>query len=420
MVASNLTLKVELISGKKKFIGEEIEIVERLDDSSFQNITFLQCELSNGTFERSLLKEFSFNTSTGINLNFSNVVFEFSFATNYLFEKTNFSGVNIKDSDFSGGAFDKVDFSNAKFESSDFTLCDFQNVSFQGATFINCNFNASNFEKCDFRETSFINSTFNYIEGMSVSILNEIKANGAIASFPIPIMLKTMISDFFRHHKIIGNITLLILVFMLGMYAKPVCKKTVRLLYLDANPLNQPIKQLTIDNTPSYFYTQINLSNYDFSEEFEHWKVIGNKDVNDNHFIKIDKQEFSSFPSSLCIKNFAGQVFYITNKQKTFFNQDALLEKLIWMNVASKGEKLKFSYFYKYGHPKFSIYGKLKDGGYTIISEVEQQINSKNPNWIYYSEEVIIENNCTAVCLKLSEFPEHKIYIDDVNIETAF
>jgi len=419
MRITDLTSKTELITGKKTFIGEEIELDEQLNDNIFPDLSFLQCELKNGTFQGSSLKNFKFNNSEGININFSNVIFESSFATSYFFEKSKFIKSYIKDSDFSGGAFENVDFSKAKFENSDFTLCDFQNVSFQGATFIGCNFNASNFEKCQFEDTSFINSTFNHIEGITQEGLDQITANGAIASFPIQIMFKKMIYDFFKQHKIIGKILLLIFVFILGIYAKPLFRKTVRMLYLDANPLNQTVKLLTIDKNHSYFYTKINLPNYDFSENFAHWKVIKN-DSENNASIKIDTKEFSSFPRSLCTNNFLGEIFYITDKQKLFFNKDALLEKPIWMAVNTKEERLKFSFFYKFGHPKFSIYGKLKDGGYTIISEVEKLINDKNQSWIYYSEEVIIPNNCKDICLKLSEFPENKIYIDDINIETTF
>jgi len=419
MRITDLTSKTELINGKKTFIGEEIELNEQLNDDTFQDLSFLQCELKDGTFQGSILKNFKFNNSEGININFSNVIFESSFATNYFFEKSKFITSYIKDSDFSGGAFENVDFSKAKFDNSDFTLCDFQNVSFQGATFINCNFNASNFEKCQFKNTSFINSTFNHIEGITQEGLEEITKNGAIASFPIQIMFKKIICEFFKQHKIIGKILLLTFVFILGMYAKPLFKQTVRMLYLDANPLNQTVKLLTINKNHSYFYTKISLPNYDFSEKFEHWKIIKNKE-NDNALIKTDTKEFASFPRSLYTNNFSGDIFYITDKQKLFFNKDALLEKTIWMTVNAQGERLKLSFFYKYGHPKFSIYGKLKDGGYTIISEVEKLINDKNKNWIYYSEEVIIKRNCEAICLKLSEFPEKKIYIDDINIETTF
>lgn len=406
-----------LKNGQKEFFGETIN-VDRLEDKKFESINFFQSEIQGVSFKKSCFENISIKSCFIKEIDFSYCRFHESFATNYTFEKNNFSEAVFKKSDFSGGGFDQVNFSNAIFEECDFALCEFQECTFDNAKFVDCNFNASIFEKTTFEKTTFTNSTFKFIEGLNKDTMNKMKQYGAIVCPPYEIALKNMVKNLFSNLSLLSKFIIIALIsFVIGFYAKPLYRTTIKFFTIEANPLSFPLKQLK-PIPKSYFFYNFNLPNYDFSEGMDNWLAIYVPPLNKT--LEISSQDFSTFPYSLKADKYTGKIFHIKKAKTTIDPKRDILENTnIWLPVKHSGEKLKISFYYKIGHPKFTIMGRFKDGGYKIISEIDSLIVLGGEEWIYFSESVKIPSNFNAICLKLSQFPEQLIYLDDINLETT-
>lgn len=399
----------------KTIIGEDIKFDDTIINQNINDLNIKQSELSNRIYNECKFDNLNIRSSTFTAFNFTLCDISNSSCSHYLFNKSSFKNCKIIESDFSGGGFDEFDFTNSLIENSDFALCEFKSIKFNSVKFINCNFNGSVFEDIDFDNAEFQNVTFKYVEGLTQKNIDYITSKGAVYAPPFEIKVKNHFLNILKIIPLSVKIFLLIIiVFFVGYkfdYLKYMFKTIIN---SPANPLSKPYSFLKSEHQKSFFYYNMNLPNYDFSDDLDYWLIDGNNPAS----VKSTVSDFKSFPKSLEVENFLGSIYYI-NKKNDFPSKNILDTESIWLDVNQETKKLKLSFNYKYGHPKFTVYGRFKDGGYKILAEVEELNNSNDNNWIYFSESIEILESLNAVCLKMHKFPETKIFLDDVNLENT-
>ncbi|MBN2145198.1 MAG: pentapeptide repeat-containing protein [Candidatus Aureabacteria bacterium] len=409
-----------LETGQTCIQGQRISVDKSFEANEFRNLAFYQSQIEDGSFKGSIFCRLDFKLSHGRNLDFQNAIFKESTARNYSFSQCRFSKARWDHCDFSGGAFQEADFEDAIFEYSDFALCEFQQVQFRGARFIHCNFNGCVFEKADFENAVFEDVSFLQADGLTEEQRLVLSQKGAKVSLPYEIAFREWI------HAVIINkwshrtrlMVTAILFFILGIYAKPLFKWGRHLFKLEANPLSHPISYLQTTDNHSFFDRHISLPNYHFKDDLDYWLLVPNTPSSSDK-LKPDREDFSSFPASLCSDGYEGSLYYSSKARPFSTGHDPLTDERIWLEVNPGGEKIKLSFYYKLGHPQINLYGRLKTGGYRILAQVDRKTKTPGPVWTYYSEEVNIPASIEAICLEISRFPEQKIYLDDINLEAA-
>lgn len=406
--------------GKLNFYADTFEINTVHDNQSFKNLFFTGCEIKGNSFKNSSFYKLTVKSSVFSNFDFQNSHFQESFGKHYLFENCNFQFASFTNCDFSGGGFTKSNLSNVHFENCDFALCEFNDVNFENSKFFECNFNASFFEKNNFSNCEFEKTLFDYTEGFTLNEIEEMRKKGVKVKPPFEVSVKDFIVSFFLKIPFYFKIIITALIFLfIGYNSQFLLSGLSYFFQADSNPLSHPVKELSHFMHKSYFYNKLSIPNYNFSEKLEHWFFLraDNQDNLNEKDVFLNYEDFSSFPSSVSFNNFKGLVFFIKEKKSSLKVKNVLENPDIWLPTDYKGEKLKFSFYCKYGHPTFSIYGKFINGGYKIISEIDSQMLKNDNKWIYFSEGIYIPAGFSAICLKLSEFPEQTIILDDVNIE---
>ncbi|EKD25901.1 MAG: hypothetical protein ACD_79C01447G0005 [uncultured bacterium] len=404
------------------FYGEEFDLKDNnFTNKIFDSLKFNQCELKNGWLNGFTLNKVQIRSSHISKSDFTNSKFIECFAGNYFFEECNLSDSIFKDSDFSGGAFDKTDFINSIFENCDFALCEFKDVSFKNAKFTNCNFNASYFQNINLENARYESASFKYVEGLSEQLMQDMNKNGAQVCLPLEVNLKnSIILSINKMNHIFKILIVACVFFTVGIYFKDIIRNISKIFTLESNPLSYPINYLSTGAPPSFFEDRLSLDNFDFSENLNHWWIIPKTKNNVSENIKIVQSTFSSFPQALNINRFDGEIFFIKTKKTSAANNTPLDNENIWMPLNKKGENLKISFYYKNGHPQINVFGRFKEGGYKILAEINSLETKKETPWTFYSEGLKVPSNFDAICLKLNDFPEDSIYMDDINIETTF
>jgi len=411
-----------LHDGEKEFLGENLVLDKPVENKTFNGLVFHQSDVSGQSFIDTRFEKAVFKSSLFSEMHFSNCRFLECSGNHYFFDHCSMVSSHFQQSDFSGGAFDTVDFSEVHFTDCEFVLCEFKDVHFGNARFTGCNFNASVFENASFEGARFENTTFKYVEGISPSQMSQMKSNGADVCPPIEIAFKdTLVRLFKTCPPIPRGLLIALFFFILGFHARFLFQKGWLLFQIDANPLSRPISYLGSRNTASFFDFHLNLPNFNFSEKLDHWRVIPSPPLSSqsDQALEIVHNQFSSFPSALHAKHFNGQIYYTRTPQSPLPPEDPLQHPDLWLEVNERGEKLKLSFYYKNGHPRFSVYGRFLKGGFKILAEVDPRRLSDHTSWTFFSEAVLIPPGFQAVCLKLSSFPDQTIYLDDINLESS-
>jgi hypothetical protein len=209
-----------------------------------------------------------------------------------------------------------------------------------------------------------------------------------------------------------------LLFFFLGYYASPIFSFSKQLFLIEANPLLTPIQALQSLPKSSFFKGRLALPNFDFSQDLDYW-ISDAYTSEDKTALVVQNEIFQSFPSALRVKEFQGRLFYSQKKSGTLL-KDPLQMDPLWFPIDPRGEKMKLSFYYKNGFPQFRVYGKFKDGGCILLSEIDARTLAKGSSWVYFSEGLIVPSTVSAVYFELSRFPQQEIFLDDVNLETSF
>lgn len=408
-------------SEKRFFRGTEIKDFGSVENRTLEAFRFEQTDFINGRFENISFSSFYLRTVYFSNTEFFKSGFVKTEASHYLFEKLEFKSFIFSESDFSGGSFQDVVFKEVEFLNSDFALCEFKNVKFINCRFINASFNASVFEKVEFTEPFFQSSTFHAVEGLGPEQIALLKEKGGGVSLPIEADLIRGIRFLFsKINKCILALGLVSAGFVLGLYSRDIPIEFKKLITMDANPLSVPLSMLYENsNSYSYFFYHPQLLNFDFSDRLSHWSILG-QDSLQTESLKNSYEDFVSFPASLVSSGFKGDLFYTDKKSVVFHPSKNFLEENpeIWLSLGKDVKNLQLSFYYKNGHPSFSIFGRYKEGGLKVLAEIVSR-TLPGSDWIYYSENIAVTPDLESVCLKLHDFPETTLLLDDVNLEAA-
>jgi hypothetical protein len=419
MIASPPSLSELLRSQHKSFSAETFEGGEVLENQDLKELSFTQCTLKKMTFKHSTFERLSFPLSSAHQTNFENCRIDHSEGSRYFFEECRFSKSVFRNSDFSGGTFSHVDFTETMFENADFALCEFIHCRFDRVHFIHCNFNASVFENTHFQDLVFKDTTFKYVEGLTPEQEDFLKKQGAVVCPPVEIAFREILKKIFWNSRSpwarCGILALLF--FLLGYHASAIVSFSKQLFFLEVNPLLTPIRAFQSLPEPSFFKGRLALPNFDFSQNLDYW-IAETHRMEDKEALQVQNEIFQSFPSALRAQAFQGRLLYSLKKSGTLL-KDPLQTQFLWLPVDARGEKMKLSFYYKNGLPQFRVYGKFKDGGYTLLSEIDTQTKEQDSPWVYFSEGITIPSTVSALCLELSRFPEQEIFLDDVNLETS-
>jgi hypothetical protein len=420
MTSAPPSLSDLLRSKHKNFSGEVFEGGETLENQDLKEVSFYQCELKKMTFKHATLEHLSFHLSSAYQTDFDTCRMEHAEGSRYFFEECRFSKSVLRNSDFSGGTFSHVDFTDTIFENTDFALCEFIQCRFDRVHFIHCNFNASVFENVHFQDLVCKDTTFKYVEGLTSEQEDFLKQQGIVVCPPVEIAFREILKKIFWNSRSpwarYGILALLF--FLLGYSAPAILSFSKQLFFLEVNPLLTPFQALQSLPKPSFFKGRMALPNFDFSQNLDYWIPEAHRSE-ESRTLQVHNEVFQSFPSALRAQAFQGRLFYSQKKSGSLL-KDPLQTRSLWLPVGSHGEKMKLSFYYKNGLPQFRVYGKFKDGGFTLLSEIDAQTKVKDSPWVYFSEGITVPSTVSALCLELSRFPQQEIFLDDVNLETSF
>jgi uncharacterized protein YjbI with pentapeptide repeats len=415
-------LEERLARGETRFAGEAIVVPDTVQFDILSNLVFTRCDLSRGSLEGKIFRNLRLVSSHCEHTRFARSAFEECRASRYAFSHCDFSNVRIADSDFSGGLFDHVTFDNAVFEETDFALGEFQSVSFRNARFSRCNLNASVFDDADFEGARFDQTTLEYVEGLDPSTMERLRKQGAAVSPPLEIAFRDALTAFWKRRSgMFRTLALALFFFAAGFYCRPAFRGGLRLFLLDANPLSAPLRSLLSSGRVSFFSYRLNLPNHDFSKDLEHWmRVMPHPALNGKRSgIEISHEHFFSFPAALLLDHYDGALYYSRTRRPEPSFTDPLDSPSVWIPVDPRGERLKLSFRYRRGHPKFSIFGRFLEGGRMILAEIQPRHTPESDEWSAYAEGIVVPPGMRSICLKLGQCPPDRIHLDDVNLETA-
>lgn len=410
-----------LESEKRFFRGTEIKDFGTVENRSLEGFRFEQTDFINGRFENVSFSSFYLRTVYFFNTGFFHSGFVKTEASHYLFEKVEFQSLAFSESDFSGGSFQDVVFKEVDFVNTDFALCEFKNVKFINCRFINASFNASVFENTEFTEPFFQSSTFHAVEGLDQVQVHALKEKGGGISLPIQADLIRGIGLLFsKMNKYVLSFFLISAGFVVGFYSRDIRLEFKKLITMDANPLSVPLEMICSPSSRySYFFYHPQLLNFDFSDRLSHWSILGQESFQ-AEALKNNYEDFVSFPASFFSCGFKGVLFYCDKKSAVLKPSRNFLEdnSEIWLPLGKDVKNLQLSFYYKNGHPSFSVFGRYKEGGVKVLAEILSR-TLPDASWLYYSETIALTPDLESVCLKLHDFPEKNILLDDVNLETA-
>lgn len=408
-------------SEKRFFCGAEIKDFGSVENRTLEGFHFEQTDFINGRFDNTSFSAFFLRTVCFSNIEFLQSAFVKTEASHYFFEKVEFKSLAFSECDFSGGSYQDVLFKEVEFHNSDFALCEFKNVRFINCRFINASFNASVFENVDFEEPSFKSSTFHAVEGLDPAQISFLKEKGGDISLPVEVDLIRGIKLLFaKMNKVVLALIFVSAGFVLGLYSRNIPVEFKKLITMDANPLSVPLSMLYENtNRYSYFFYHPQLLNFDFSDRLSHWSFLGEASMQ-RETLRISYEDFVSFPASLVASGFKGALFYTDKNSVDLKPLKNFLEDSteIWLPLGKDINSLQLSFYYKKGHPSFSLFGRYKEGGFTVLAEILSR-TLPDSDWVYYSETIPVSSDLKSVCLKLHDFPDTTLLLDDVNLETA-
>lgn len=384
--------------------------------SSFENIKCVSCHFDGGTWSDTSVNQAVFSGTFFEKVTFSRWSGSHIFARLYGFSESHITRMQMDSSDLSTGGFYKVHFENCDFNQVHFAHCEWQDVKFENCRFNNVLFNGSYFDEVQFINCEFQDSEFRDVYGITAEHEDLFKAANVSFSLPFPYSILHRIQmdprDWYKSRWVF--FLCLALIYVLGLMTPSAYSFLRQSFFMDANPI-LPLVNAYNRQERSFFDKHMFLPNYDFSSGLLHWQFTGSSG---EVLPQIAHDGFYSFPSCLRLpENISGQLYYHT-EPKPIHHVDVQHDS-IWMPVHAADRKLKLSFWYKGGHPRFQVLGRLKNGGNSILNQVETQVTGPDKGWVYFSESVVLTSNVSAVALVLDQFPPLAVYLDDINVEKA-